>query len=272
MINVKDELIKARAHSYALGAFNTNNLEVTKAICRAAAKFDTPILIQTTPSAIEYAGLKTLFDIVTDEISASKIKASIHLDHAKDYKTVQAAIEAGYNSVMFDGSKYSFDENVAMTQEVVRFAHQYGVAVEAEVGVIGHEEGGLVSGKAIYSAPGEVKKFVELTGVDSIAVSVGNEHGAPKGERVDLRLLKSIAEVIEIPLVMHGASGLPDGDLREAISLGVAKVNIDTNLRKAFVHEIETSKAEDYREAMKEGMVEVEKVVERYIRLFTNSK
>ncbi len=270
MIDVKRELVKARNSHRAIGAFNTNNLEVTKAICRAAAKFDHPILIQTTPSAIEYAGLKTIFDIVTDEIAANHIKAAIHLDHAKDYKIIQQVIEVGYKSIMFDGSRYNYKENIQMTKEVVKFAHQHGVCVEAEVGVIGREEGGFVSGHSILSAPEQVRSFIEETGVDSIAVSVGNEHGAPKGEKVDLQLLKQIADVVEIPLVMHGASGLSFGDIREAIGIGVAKFNIDTNIKKAFVQEIEKSKADDYRDAMKEGMEEVEKVVEKYIKLFLN--
>ena len=269
-MNVREELNKARQQGYAIGAFNTNNLEVTKAICLAAAKLGRPILIQTTPSALEYAGLQTLFDIVRDQILDAKINAAIHLDHAKDFKIIKEAVEAGYKSIMFDGSKYPFDENVAMTEEVVQFAHLHDVCVEAEVGVIAREEGGLLSGQSVLSAPEQVKKFVELTGVDSIAVSVGNEHGAPKGEKINLPLLRQIADIIEIPLVMHGASGLPIGDIREAISIGVAKFNIDTNIRRAFVGEIESSKAEDYRDALKEGMEEVEKVVGQYIRIFSN--
>lgn len=267
-MNVSEELKKARRGHYALGAFNTSNLEVTKAICAAAKDFDVPILIQTTPSAIEYAGLKTLFDIVTNEIKSTGIKAAIHLDHAKDFQIIQAVIQAGYRSVMFDGSAHDFDENVAMTTKVVKYAHSHNVAVEAEIGVIGREEGGRLSGKAVYSAPSEVAEFVAATGVDSIAVSVGNEHGAPMGEKVDLKLLKAIAEAVDIPLVMHGASGLSKGDIREAIGFGVAKFNIDTNIRKAFADAIERSKESDYREAMKEGMAEVETVVEKYIQLF----
>lgn len=270
IINVAEELKKAREGGYAIGAFNTNNLEVTKAICLAAAKFDVPILIQTTPSTIEYAGLSQIFDIVANEIKSTKIKAAIHLDHANDFHVVAEAIKAGYKSIMFDGSKYSFDENVTLTSKVVNFAHKYGVSVEAEVGVIAREEGGKLSHKAVYSAPEEVKKFISLTGVDSIAVSVGNEHGAPKGEKVDLRLLKKIAEVVDIPLVMHGASGLSVGDIREAIHMGVSKFNIDTNIRKAFTSAIESSDEQDYREAIKDGMEHVEAVVEKYIKLFSN--
>ncbi len=271
MFDTKEELNKARSVHYAVGAFNTSNLEVTKAICRAAARFDVPILIATTPSAIEYAGLKTIFDIVSDEIAHSKIKAAIHLDHGNDFGLIKQAIEVGYKSVMFDGSKLPFDENVHLTERLVEFAHRFDVCVEAEVGVIGHEEGGNLSGASAKSAPSEVERFINLTGVDSIAVSVGNEHGAPKGESLDFDLLERIIEVIDIPLVLHGASGLSDGDLVEAIAVGVAKINIDTNIRRAFLYQIENSDEKaDYRVALTDGMEEVEKVVEKYLSIFSN--
>ena len=271
-INVANELKKARACNCAIGAFNTSNLEVTKAICHAAAKFDQPILIQTTPSAIEYAGLKQIFDIVTNEIKANNIKAAIHLDHGKDFDIVKKAIDIGYTSVMFDGSTYPFDENVQMTTKVVNYAHARGVSVEAEIGVIGHEEGGEVSGQSVMSESEQVKRFVELTGIDSVAVSVGNQHGAPSGEKVDFKILESISKVVDIPLVMHGASGLSDGDIRGAICLGVAKFNIDTNIKVAFSSAIEGSKESDYRKANTEGMEEVEKVVAKYIELLSCGK
>lgn len=272
MLNISKELKKARRDGYALGAFNTNNLEVTKAICAAAKKFDSPIMIQTTPSAIEYAGLKQIFDIVENEIMATAIKAVIHLDHAKDFGIIKEAIKAGYRSVMFDGSKFPYEENLHLTERLVEYAHRFDVSVEAEVGVISREEGGRISGQSVMSTPAEVKKFVDMTGVDSIAISVGNEHGAPSGEKVNLKLLKQIAEIVEIPLVMHGASGLSDGDIREAMSLGVAKFNIDTNIRRAFIKPIEQSKSDDPREAIKEGMEEVTKIVERYIQLFSGAQ
>lgn len=268
-MNVAEELKKARAGKYAIGAFNTSNLEVTKAICKAASEFDTPILVATTPSAIEYAGLQSIFDIVRDEIASSNITASIHLDHGKDFELIKETISIGYKSVMFDGSKLSFEENAHLTERLVEFAHRHGASVEAEVGVIGHEEGGHVSGHSTLSAPAEVKRFVDLTGVDSIAVAIGNEHGAPKGEKLNIELLREIAENIDIPLVLHGASGLSEGDLREAISAGVAKINIDTNIRKAFLEEIQHSHEEgDYRIPLAEGMEEVEKVVSRYLKIF----
>lgn len=270
MINVTENLRHARENGYAIGAFNTNNLEVTKAICAAASKHNAPILIQTTPGAIEYAGLEQIFTIIENEIKDRGIKAAIHLDHAKDFSMIKRAVEIGYKSVMFDGSHFPFEENIVLTSKVVHYAHKHNVAVEAEVGVIAHEEGGRLSHKAVYSVPHEVKKFIEATGIDSVAVSVGNEHGAPKGERIDFGLLAKIAEVVNIPLVMHGASGLSTGDIREAISIGVSKFNIDTNIRKAFAGAIESSHEPDYREAIKDGMEEVEKIVEKYIKIFSN--
>lgn len=270
MINVVQELKKARAHGYAIGAFNTSNLEVTKAICSAARKAKYPILIQTTPSAIEYAGLSQIFDIVTNEIKETGIKAAIHLDHAKDFDLIKNCVEIGYKSIMFDGSAHSFDENVSMTEKVVSFAHRHGVTVEAEIGVISREEGGRYSGRSEYSAPEEVAQFVGLTNVDSIAVSVGNEHGAPAGERIDENLLRQIAAEVEIPIVIHGASGLRDGAIRIAMDLGAAKFNIDTNIKHAFTSAIEQSTEVDYRKAIRAGMEEVEEVVAHYIKLFAH--
>lgn len=267
---IVSELIKARENNYALGAFNTSNLEVTKAICRAVKKADFPAIIQTSQSSIEYAGMKTLFDIVLNEVENSGIRAIIHLDHGKDIALVKEAIDLGYPSVMFDGSKLSFDENVRLTKEIVDYAKPKGVAVEGEIGIISREEGGRLSGQSEISDPLEAKKFVELTGIDSVAVSVGNEHGAPEGEKVNLALLKEISDVIKIPLVMHGASGLSNRDIHEAIVLGVTKFNIDTKIKQAFTEEIESSNEEDYRKVFENGMEEVENIVLRYINLFRN--
>lgn len=269
-VNVAEELKKARAGGYAIGAFNTSNLEITKAICAAAKKYDQFILIQTTPNAIEYAGLEQLYDIVINEINAVGLKAAVHLDHGKDLSVIERCLNIGYKSVMFDGSKLLFDDNVAMTQKVVAMANRAGASVEAEVGVIGHEEGGQLSGSSVLSAPQQVKKFVDLTGVNSIAVSIGNEHGAPKDEHLNLKLLESITTIIDIPLVIHGASGLPAGDIRAAICLGAAKFNIDTNIRRAFTQAIEKSNEKDPRQVMKAGMEEVEEVVSRCIKLFSD--
>ena len=273
-INVIEELKKAREGGYALGAFNTSNLEMTKAICRAAEETNRPFIIQTSPSSVKYAGLHQIFDIVKNEVENTNTKSCIHLDHGKDFETARQCIDAGYRSVMMDASKLSFEENVALTKKLVDFAHSKNVAVEGEIGIIGTEEGGEISGLAVYSSPEEVAKFVELTGIDSVAVSVGNEHGAPDGERIHFEILEKISEIIKIPLVMHGASGLSDDDIKRAISLGVTKINIDTSLRRAFIDGMRdiAPECKDYREIFEKSILNVTSVVKRKMELFANGK
>jgi len=260
-INASEELNKARKEGYAIGAFNTCNLEATKAICQAAQESGKPVIIQTTPKAIDYAGLDQIFNIVKTEIEDKDIKAAIHLDHAKDFEIVQKCIDIGYRSVMIDGSGLPFPENVAITKRVVDYARVKNVSVEGEIGVIGSE----------HSSPHEAEKFVELTGVDSLAISVGNEHGAPEGEKIDLKLLKEIAERVAIPLVLHGSSGLSDDDVREAIKLGVAKINIDTAIRRAFLEGLTgiSSEVTNYREVLKGCIENVKQVVKDKIELLS---
>ena len=270
-INVAEELKKAREEGYCLGAFNTANLEVTKAICKGAKKTGKSIIIQTTPSAIEYAGLKQLFDIVKNEIEESGVAAAIHLDHSKDFEMARKAIDAGYRSVMIDGSKLPFEENVALTKKVVEYAHPKNVAVEGEIGIISAGEGGEIEATDSLSSPELTKKFIDLTGVDSVAISIGNEHGAPEGEKINLELLKTIAQAVSIPLVLHGSSGLSDEDVKEAIKSGIAKMNVDTNIRRAFIEcmtDIDPA-AKDYREILKVGMGNVEEVVEERVNLLS---
>ncbi len=272
-INISEELKKARNDGYAIGAFNTNNLEATKAICAAAKKCDAPIIIQTTPGAISYAGLRQIFEIVKTEIEETGISAALHLDHAKDFEIIKECIDIGYRSVMIDGSELSFAENVALTRKVVDYDRPKNVSVEAEIGAIGTEEGGENVGGGNLSSPEEVNKFIELTGIDSVAVSVGNEHGAPEDEKIDLKLLEEISRKIETPLVLHGASGLSDEDIKSAIGLGIAKINIDTGIRKAFIEGLSNIEegTKDYRKILKVSMENIQRVVEEKIKLFSDS-
>ena len=272
-INISEELKKARNDGYAIGAFNTNNLEATKAICAAAKKCDAPIIIQTTPGAISYAGLRQIFEIVKTEIEETGISAALHLDHAKDFEIIKECIDIGYRSVMIDGSELSFAENVALTRKVVDYARPKNVSVEAEIGAIGTEEGGENVGGGNLSSPEEVNKFIELTGIDSVAVSVGNEHGAPEDEKIDLKLLEEISRKIETPLVLHGASGLSDEDIKSAIGLVIAKINIDTGIRKAFIEGLSNIEegTKDYRKILKVSMENIQRVVEEKIKLFSDS-
>lgn len=271
-INVADELEKARKGKYCLGAFNTANLEVTKAICAAAKKTGAAVIIQTTPSAIEYAGLQQIFDIVKNEIEETGVSAAIHLDHGKNFEIVRDAIDVGYRSVMIDGSDLSFEENVALTKRAVEYAHQKNVAVEGEIGVITTDEGGAIKESAIdsnYSSAEITKKFVDLTGVDSVAISVGNKHGAPAREKINRALLEEISQVVSIPIVMHGSSGISNEDLQFAIEHGVAKTNVDTNIRRAFIDGMLNIgiDVKDYREVLKNSMANVERVVTDRINL-----
>lgn len=273
-INVAEEMRKARVEGYALGAFNTSNLEVTKAICAAASELGFPFIIQTTPSAVKYADLNQIFNIVKTEIENKSVLGAIHIDHAKEFEIVKDCVDIGYRSVMIDGSKLSFEENVALTKKVVDYAHLKNVSVEAEIGAIGTEEGGGISSAGVLSNPEETAKFVQLTGIDTVAVSIGNEHGAPSGERINIELLKTIASMIEIPLVLHGASGLSDDDVRMAISNGVSKINIDTNIRKAFLEGWREfpEDTKDYRDVMKVAMANISDVVKEKMLLFRNGK
>ncbi len=252
-------LKKARAGHYAVPAFNINNLEALKAITQAAVKMRSPIIVQTSEGAIEYAGLDYLIAMVRVAAKAS-IPMALHLDHGKDLKIIKQAIQKGYTSVMFDGSALPLKENTAKTKQVVQWAKAKKVSVEAEIGAIaGIEDFVSVAEKdAHLTNPEQALKFVKETGCDSLAVAIGTAHGAYKfkGEtHLDIERLKKIAKLVIIPIVLHGASGVLedvvklaeyhgaklgeargvlDADIKQAIKYGVSKVNIDTDLRIAF--------------------------------------
>jgi len=268
------ELFKqAEENKVAIGAFNTNNLEVTQAIIAGAEKLQLPVIIQTTPSAIQYAGLDEIFALVKELINDTKIPAAIHLDHATEINLVKECLEKGYRSVMFDGSKLPFEENVAVTKRVVDLAHRYDAFVEGEIGRIAKGEEGVDEGESNFTNPEEATKFAVLTGVNSLAVSIGNIHGAPSGEKLNLNLLKEINEKVDIPLVLHGASGLGRGDLHQAIEFGVRKINIDTQIRRAFkvgLQENIDDPNKDIRDYLSDAKEDVEQVVERYLKIFNN--
>ena len=268
-LDLKKALKFARENKFAIPAFNVFDLEGVKAVCVAASELNAPVIIQTTPKAIDYAGLNQLFDIIKNEIHSKDIKAAIHLDHAKDFGTVKECINIGYNSVMIDGSELDFESNVNLTKKVVSYAGEYKVNVEAEIGNIGHEISERGNDQNKLTDPKFAQKFVEQTGIDAVAVSVGNKHGAPKGERLNLDLLRSICELVKIPIVMHGSSGLSHSDIQKAIQLGVAKINIDTKLKKAFLTEIMEAKdiEGDPREILKDAVLAMTEIVKSYIEL-----
>ncbi len=271
MISRSQEILqKAQKGGYAVGAFNTNNLEITQAIIEAAEELKAPVIIQTTPSAIEYAGLEEIYTIVWTAIVNSKIPAVLHLDHGKDYEIVKRAIDIGYPSVMIDASILNFEENVHLVQRVVAYAHQHGVAVESEIGAIGLGEEGVREGSTLYTDPAQAAEFVRLTKVDSLGVSIGNAHGAPAREKINIELLKKIKSKVDIPLVLHGCSGLSVTDLHQAIKNGICKINIDTNIRKASIDAMREELKQnpnDYRAVLGEVKEKVKGVVKRYIKI-----
>jgi len=271
-LDLKKEYKKAKKEKYALGAFNTYDLEITQAICSAASLNRAKVIIQTTPKAIEYAGLSQIFDIVKNEILARDILAAIHLDHSRDFGIVKKCIDIGYHSVMIDGSKLDFESNIHLTKKVVNYAHKYGATVEGELGVLGKSEDGKLSQQAVFTEPDKVPKFVEKSGIDALAVSCGNEHGGPKGEKLDLTLLAKIAYKTDIPLVIHGSSGLSKNDIKAAINLGVVKFNIDTKIKRVFQRAIAISakKESDPREILASGRQKIEELVSDYIKIFAN--
>lgn len=252
-------LKKARAGQYAIPAFNINNLEALKAIMVAAVKLRSPLIVQTSEGAIEYAGMDYLVAMVKVAAKAT-VPIALHVDHGKDLKIIKQAIQKGYTSVMFDGSALPLKENIAKTKQVVQWAKTKKVSVEAEIGTIaGIEDFVSVAEKdAHLTNPEQAAQFVKQTGCDSLAVAIGTAHGAYKfkGEtHLDIERLKRIAKLVKTPIVLHGASGVLedvvklaeyhgaklgeacgvlDADIKQVVKYGVSKVNIDTDLRIAF--------------------------------------
>ena len=262
LVTTKEMFEKAMQGKYAIGAFNVNNMELIQGIVDAAAEQNSPVILQASSSAIKYAGIDYLMAMV--KVAAEKypnIPIAIHLDHGPDFETCKMCIDAGFTSVMFDGSKYDFEENIRLTKEVVDYAHAHGVVVEAELGKLAgiEDEVNVSADDAIYTDPAQAEEFVKRTGVDSLAIAIGTSHGAYKfkGEaRLRFDILKEVKERIpNTPIVLHGAStvipelvemcnkyggdipgakGVPDEILHEASISGVSKINVDTDLRLAL--------------------------------------
>lgn len=234
-------LLEAQKNKYAVGAFNVNNMEIIQAIIGAAEKTNSPVILQASQGAIKYAGIEYISSLGKLAGMNSKVPVVLHLDHGTDFEQVMLCIRYGFTSVMIDGSRFPLEENIAITKKVVDIAHSVGVSVEAELGKIGGTEDHIsVSEKdATFTDPMDAKRFAEETGVDSLAIAVGTAHGVYKGEpKLDFDRIKAIREVVDIPLVLHGSSGVPYDSLKKAISLGVCKINIDTDIRAAFANSV----------------------------------
>jgi len=234
-----DDLLKAAdAGGYAVGAFNCNNMEIVQAIVKAAEIEKAPVIMQASQGAIKYAGIEFIVAMAREAALSVKVPVALHLDHGTGFDQIMWCIRSGFSSVMIDGSKKPLEENIAITRKVIDCAYPLGLSVEAELGKIGGTEDDIsVSDReAMMTDPEEARYFVEKTGVGSLAVAIGTAHGRYKGEpKLDFDRLKKIRSLVNMPIVLHGSSGVPEDQIIEAVKLGVRKVNIDTNIREAFV-------------------------------------
>ena len=235
LVTMNELLLDARRGRCAVGAFETWNLESCQTVVRAAENLDAPVILAIGPLEIDYAGIEPLARIAVEHARAARVPVAIHLDHGPSCEMAVDAIRNGFTSVMIDASREPFDENVRVTSEVARVAHAAGVTVEGELGVLGVLEGGGPSGAAVMTEPEDARKYVAATGVDALAVAIGNAHGYYKGEpKLDIERLKAIEDAVDIPLVLHGGTGIPRDTLHKAINAGITKINIATQFFDAF--------------------------------------
>lgn len=231
LVSMKEMLIKAKAEKYAVGQFNINNLEFTQAILQAAQEENSPVILGVSEGAGKYmGGFVAVVHMVKGLIESYNITVpvAIHLDHGSSFEKCKEAIDAGFTSVMIDASHHPFEENVQITKQVVAYAHANGVSVEAELGTVGGEEDGVIGG-INYADPQECKNLVEQTEIDCLAPALGSVHGPYKGEpNLGFKEMEEISQFADLPLVLHGGTGIPTHDIQRAISLGTAKINVNT--------------------------------------------
>ena len=271
LVSAKEMLDKAKAGHYAVGQFNINNLEWTKSILLTAQEMNSPVILGVSEGAGKYmTGFKTVAAMVKAMIEELNITVpvALHLDHGNSFELAVQAMKAGYTSVMIDGSHEDFENNIAVTKKVVDVANAFGIPVEAELGKVGGKEDDLEADVDTNTDPQEAKEFVERTGVSSLAVAIGTAHGFYVGTPVlDKPRVSAIKEVVDVPLVLHGASGLSEEDVRECVERGMCKVNFATELRVAYtdaVKKLLEEKPETF-DPKKLGVVAMEAVKEQVI-------
>lgn len=278
--SVKEILTKAREGGYAIGAFNTINLETTKAIVEAAREMRSPVIIQLTEKTMEYAGGRGIFHLIKNdaEFYAPEIPVGIHLDHGRSFEIIKRTIEIGLTSVMYDGSRKDYADNLAMTKEIAEYCHEKGVTVQAELGsvpYIGELDMGEIDWDKYMTDPGLAEEFVKKTGIDSLAVAIGNAHGFFKERKEpDYSRLEIIHKFVNVPLILHGASDWDNGRVAEVVKKGITSFNVDTAIRLAFVNNLmSTLKYQggvsfDIRELLGAARDSVKEVVKEKIKLF----
>ena len=298
LVTTKNMFEKSIAEKFAVGAFNINNMEFVQGIMDAAAEENAPVILQTSSSAIKYARIPYLKKMIEAGLEEHDIPVALHLDHGPDFETCKLCVDNGYTSVMFDGSKYDFEKNIELTKQVVDYAHEHGVVVEAELGKLAgvEDDVNVAENDAMYTDPEQALEFVQRTGCDSLAIAIGTSHGAYKfkGEaRLRFDILEKVKELMpNVPIVLHGAStvipeyvemcnkyggnmpgakGVPDEMLHEASMRGVSKINVDTDLRLAMTAAIrkvfvETPEQFDPRKYLGPGRDFIKETVKHKIR------
>lgn len=276
LVTANKLLRRAQKGGYAVGAFSTYNLEITRAILRAAEARKAPVILQAGSGALEYAGREALGALMVSEARRAKVPVAVQLDHSTRLQEIAACIRLGFSSVMVDGSALTLARNIGFTRKAVALAHSRGVSIEGELGHITGDEdrAGRHDAHAAMTDPGEAERFARETKVDALAVSVGNVHGFYRGEpRLDIARLREIRKRVSVPLVLHGASGLPDRMIRDAIRAGVCKFNVNTEVRAAFFSAIARSlpkatKACDLSALFVPAIAAMQRVVEAKLAVF----
>lgn len=275
ILSTRQMLLDAQINHYAVPAFNIHNLETLQVVADTAKEMRSPLIIAVTPSTIEYARDEYIVTMARVAARHTDLPLAIHLDHFEDGKRIQQAIDCGFQSCMIDASKEPFQENIAKVKEVVRYAHRFDVTVEAELGkLVGIEDDLAVNEEdAMYTNPDDAAEFVAATGIDSLAVAIGTAHGLYKGTpKLDFARLEEIRAKVEAPLVLHGASDVPDELVKKAIALGVCKVNVATDLKIPFSDALkqyfkENPAANDPRKYMTPGKEAMQAVVRHKIEV-----
>lgn len=276
ILSTREMLKKAQKEGYAVPAFNIHNLETLQVVAETAFEMRSPVIIAGTPSTItDYAGpeyIKAMAEVASRKYDTP---IAIHLDHFENVNEIKKDIDIGFRSCMIDASKHEFEENIAIVKDVVEYAHKFDTTVEAELGKLGGKEDDLVVDEkdSMYTNPDDAVEFVVRTGVDSLAIAIGTAHGLYKGEaKLDFDRLKEIKEKVSIPLVLHGASDVPDELVKKAISLGICKVNVATDLKIPFSNAVrkylvENPNADDPRKYMTPGKEAMKAIVKHKIEV-----
>ncbi|WP_129708135.1 class II aldolase [Priestia megaterium] len=238
LVNMKSFLKLLEEKNLIAPAFNTTNLEMTLSIIQGAEELGYPVIVQIAPTNVKLSGYDYIANIVKSAAEKANVPVTLHLDHGMTFEDVKQAVDAGFNSVMIDASKLPYEENIKFTKEVVEYCHDRGVSVEAELGELGGKEDDHESDESAQTDPKLAREFVERTGIDLLAVSVGNIHGLDEQPQINLELLREIADTVEVPLVIHGGSGIPDDILGQLKNYNVRKINLASDLRKRFISSV----------------------------------